>query len=71
MYQKSWAWKTAIAAHIFCILGVLMGMLALAFHRGPSTPLNFIYHHTIFVVLIVVLVLLFTSSGKAACQQGK
>ncbi len=64
--RKKWAWEMSVAGQSVSLLGVLLGMIALAFHRGPSTPLNFIYHHVIFVVLIGVLILLFTSAGKAA-----
>jgi hypothetical protein len=42
----------ALAAHALAIAGVLLGMAALAAGRGPSTPLNTVYHRTILVALI-------------------
>jgi hypothetical protein len=52
-YQRpGWGARGALVAHAFAIGGVLLGMGALAAGRGPSTPLNTIYHRVILVALI-------------------
>jgi len=63
--HKSWAWQGAVAAHVFAVAGVLLGITALALGAGPSTEANTIYHRTILVVLIVVLALLLTPGARA------
>ena len=55
---KSWGWTAAVTAHVFSILGVLTGMVALAMGRGPRTESNDIYHRVILVVLVAGLFLL-------------
>ena len=57
-----------IAAHLFCIAGVLLGIGALAMGRGPTTELNFFYHRTILAVLTIMLIILFTSPGRTALR---
>ncbi len=63
--RKTWAWGGAIAAHVFAVAGVLLGITALALGAGPSTEANTIYHRTILVVLVVVLALLATPGARA------
>ena len=62
--RKTWAWPAAIAAHIFAVAGVLLGITSLALGFGPSTEANTIYHRVILAVLVVVLALLNTSNVK-------
>src|SRR6266700_2034755 len=62
--HMSWAWTAAIAAHVFAVAGVLLGITALALGAGPSTEANTIYHRVILVVLIVVLALLATPGAR-------
>jgi uncharacterized membrane protein len=64
--HRSWAWWGAIAAHVFAVAGVLLGITALALGAGPSTEANTIYHRVILVVLVVVLALLATPGARAA-----
>ena len=64
--RKSWAWQGAVAAHVFAVAGVLLGITALALGAGPSTEVNTIYHRTILVVLVIVLGLLLTPGARAA-----
>ena len=62
--RKTWAWRVAVAAHIFAVLGVLLGIYATS--RGPGDEANFIYHSVILVVLVIVLALLATPGARAA-----
>jgi fluoride ion exporter CrcB/FEX len=64
--RTTWAWGSALAANLFAIAGVLLGITALALGAGPSTEANTIYHRVILGVLIVVLVLLATPAARAA-----
>ena len=59
------AWGVALAAHLFAVAGVLLGIIALALGAGPSTVANTIYHRVILGVLVVVLVLLATPGARA------
>ena len=69
--RRTWAWPVAIAAHIFAVAGVLLGIAALALGAGPSTEANTIYHRVILAVLVVVLALLLTPWPKAAPGRSK
>ncbi len=60
------AWGIALAAHLFAIAGVLLGIIALAVGAGLSTVANTIYHRVTLGVLVVVLVLLATPTARAA-----
>jgi fluoride ion exporter CrcB/FEX len=64
--RTAWAWGAALAAHLFAVAGVLLGITALALGAGKSTEANTIYHRVILGVLIVVLVLLATPAARAA-----
>jgi hypothetical protein len=64
--RTTWAWGTALAAHLFAVAGVLLGITALALGAGPSTEANTIYHRVILGVLVVVLVGLSTPAARAA-----
>jgi len=69
--RRTWAWLVAIAAHVFAVAGVLLGIAALALGAGPSTEANNIYHRVILVVLVVVLALLLTPGARAALGRSK
>jgi hypothetical protein len=56
--QRGWARAGTIAATIFSIAGVLLGIAALADGRGPQSAINFVYHRTMLAVLIGSLALL-------------
>jgi hypothetical protein len=64
--HRGWAWLAATAAHGFAIVGVLVGIFALAAGLGPTTTANTSYHRTILLVLVVGLALLQTPAAKAA-----
>ena len=62
--RQTWTWRAAVAAHIFAVVGVLLGIYATS--RGPGDEANFIYHRVILVVLVIVLALLATPGARAA-----
>jgi hypothetical protein len=66
-----WAWPVAVAAHIFALLGTLLGVLAMAVGPGPRTEANTIYHYVMLGVIIVVLLLLLTPLGRAALGKSR
>ncbi len=63
--RKPWAWYAALAANVFALFGVLLGILALAGGYGPSTDLNGFYHRLMLVALVGCIVLLLTPAGRA------
>lgn len=63
---RTWAWTATMGAHAFALAGVLLGTVALAAGRGPSTVLNTTYHRVMTVVLVVGLALLATPRARAA-----
>lgn len=64
--RQTWAWWAAIVAHIFAVVGVTIGVIALTFGPGPLTPLNDLYHRVMLGVAVAVLVFLFTPIGRGA-----
>jgi hypothetical protein len=60
---KSWAWLSAIVAHIFAILGFLLGLYAT---RNGTSPFNFTYHRVMLVIFVAGLILLLLPVGRAA-----
>jgi len=48
---ETWAWEVALAAHIFAVAGVLLGITSLALGFGPSIETNTMYHRVILAVL--------------------
>ena len=64
--RVSWGRSVALSAHALAVAGVLLGMAALAAGRGPSTPLNTIYHRTILVALIGTGVMVLANRGSRA-----
>ncbi len=69
--RKSWSWRASVIAHTISIGGVLFGMAALALGAGPRTELNDIYHRTILIILVVMLIYLFTPVGKAVLSRAQ
>jgi hypothetical protein len=69
--RASWAWVAAVAAHGLAIAGVLLGVVALAAGRGPSTELNTVYHRVLLLALMTGLALLFAPATRAALGRGK
>lgn len=59
-------WPLAVAAHVFGVAGVIVGMIALAVGAGPSTEANETYHRVALIVLVAMLSLLWTGPGRRA-----
>ena len=58
---KTWAWRVALAAHIFAVAGVLLGILATI--RSSAGASRISYHLRPQVLLFCLLVKLFPSSS--------
>lgn len=67
--RRNWAWGAAVAAHAFAILGILVGITALAAGAAPSTDLNYVYHRVLLGALLVSLTLLLLPAGRAAVER--
>lgn len=65
-----WAWTGVLAAHLFAIAGVILGIFATS-RSGAGGEANFIYHRAILVVLLVVLILLVLPGVRASLDQRK
>ncbi len=64
--RLDWAWIGATAAHVFGILGVLVGLSVTLSDPADSSSANFLFHLSVLPVLLVGLALLVTRSGRAA-----
>ena len=68
--RVSWGTSVALSAHALAIAGVLLGMAALAAGRGPSTPLNTLYHRTILIALIGTFIMVLAHRRSKAALTG-
>ena len=69
--RRTWAWPATVAAHLFALAGVLLGVWAIAAGFGPHNLLNDTYHRLMVVVLVAGLILLWTPGARAALGRGK
>lgn len=60
------AWSATLGAHLFGVVGVLVGLGVTLNDSGDSSPTNLLFHELILPVLVVGLLLLLTRSGQAA-----
>lgn len=65
--NKRWAWTMTLIAHVFAILGFLLGLYST---RDGTTPFNHDYHLVMLAIFVIGLVLLFTPAARAALSQG-
>jgi hypothetical protein len=68
--RKTWAWRGAVAAHVFAVAGVFLGITAVALGGDPDDPANTIFHWVIVAVLILVLALLATPGARITLSRG-
>lgn len=64
---KRWAWAWTLFAHIFAIVGFLVGIFAT---RNGTSAFNHVYHFVMLGIFVIGLLLLVTSSAKAALGRG-
>jgi hypothetical protein len=69
--RRNWAWGAAVAAHAVALVGVLVGIAAIAAGLGPHSTLNDVYHRLMVVLLVAGLALLATPDARAALGQGE
>ncbi len=64
--RLNWAWIGTMAAHVFGILGVFIGLSVTLGDPTDSSSANFLFHLSILPVLVVGLILLVTPNGRQA-----
>lgn len=62
-----WAWTMTLIAHIFAILGFLVGIFST---RNGTSPFNHVYHFVTLGVFLIGLALLLTPGARAALGRG-
>lgn len=69
--RAAWAWLTLVVAHAFALLGVVVGIWAIAAGLGPHSAFNDGFHRVMVVVLPVVLIALATPRMRGALGWGR
>ncbi len=64
--HKPWSYKAAMSVQIFILLGVLLGISALASSSGLRTPLNLGLHGVMLVLILAGLTLLLIPGTRQA-----
>jgi len=64
---RYWAWPMTLFAHIFAILGFLLGIFAT---RNGTSPFNRVYHLVMLAIFILGLALLLTPITRTALKSG-
>ncbi len=64
--RLDWAWIGTMAAEVFGILGVLIGLSVTLGDPADSSSANFLFHLSILPVLVIGLILLVTPGGTTA-----
>ena len=65
---KRWAWTSALVAHLFAILGFIVGLLATL---NGTSPFNYAYHRVMLVIFVIGVILLVTRSARTALARGE
>ncbi len=60
---RRWAWGMTLFAHIFAILGFLVGIFST---RNGTSPFNHVYHFVMLGVFLIGVALLLTPPARAA-----
>lgn len=63
---RRWAWSTTLFAHVFAILGFLVGIFAT---RDGTSTFNHTYHFVMLGIFVIGLALLLQSGARAALGQ--
>jgi hypothetical protein len=63
--RRPWARPASIAAQVFALAGVLVGIFALALNFGPRSDTNDVYHRIMLLLIIAGLTMLLAPEGKA------
>ena len=63
------AWRGAFIGNLVAILGVVIGMVALAVGAGPRTASNDLYHRIMLALATTSLVILFLPAGRTALRR--
>jgi hypothetical protein len=64
--RQDWAWNGMLGAHLFGVLGVLVGLGVSLSVSADSSPANLVFHEAILPALVIGLILLLTRSGRTA-----
>jgi hypothetical protein len=67
--QSPKAWRAAFLGNLVAILGVAIGMVALAVGAGPRTPSNDLYHGIMLALAIASLAILVVPAGPTALRR--
>lgn len=67
-FDRFWSRRGAVAANTLALAGTALGMVALAFGRGPRTALNDAFHRGVVLMLLLGLGLLWQSSRAAEAE---
>jgi hypothetical protein len=65
--SRRWAWAMTLSAHVFAILGFLLGIWST---RNGTSPFNHDYHLIMLGIFVVGLALLLTPAAHAALRHG-
>jgi hypothetical protein len=63
---RAWAWRAAIAGHLFALASVALGVWSLSMGYGPRSDLNDVYHGLMVVLLTLGLTRLLAPGSAAA-----
>lgn len=63
------AWRGAFIGNSVAILGVVIGMVALAVGAGPRTASNDLYHRIMLALATAALVILLLPAGRTALRR--
>jgi hypothetical protein len=61
-----WSWPMTIFAHIFAIVGFIVGIAATSGGGAADTPFNYVYHRVMLAVFVIGLALLLLPGVRAA-----
>lgn len=65
------AWGAAVTGNLITVAGVVLGIVALHFGRGPRTASNDLYHEVMLALAASSLLVLFLRRGRAAAKPAR